>query len=56
MDNDDTVYLHSICHMEYPTWCSYKDGILTIECSVCKRFIASFKAELIDDDNLGKDN
>lgn len=55
--NDDALYIHSICHTEWPTWAYYQDGILVIECSICKRHIASFKAELIDSDiKLSEDN
>lgn len=56
MVSDDILYIHSNCHIESPTWCYYKDGVLTVECSVCKLYIASFKAELLDDYNKGKDN
>jgi hypothetical protein len=39
---EDPLYMHSKCHPEAPTWARYFDGVLTIECSVCRKVIAEF--------------
>lgn len=54
--DDAIVYIHSDCHIESPTWCSYRNGILSVECSICKKHITSFKAEMLEDNNKGKEN
>lgn len=35
------LWLHSKCHPPAPTWCYYKDGILTITCAECEKPIAA---------------
>jgi hypothetical protein len=35
------TYLHSRCHMDAPTWSSYRAGVLTITCSVCGRVVSA---------------
>ena len=36
-------WVHSVCHPKTPTWCRYKDGVLTITCAVCKKPISAYK-------------
>lgn len=36
-----TVWFHAGCHLEAPTWVRYRDGALTITCSVCTRTLAT---------------
>ena len=39
---DCEIYFHALCHLDAPTWSRYRGDILTIECSVCRRHVASF--------------
>jgi len=40
---DGVVYLHSKCHPRSPTWSSYLNGILKIECARCGETILAIK-------------
>jgi hypothetical protein len=39
---EGSMYFHGKCHPEAPTWASYFDGVLTVECTVCHSVIAEF--------------
>lgn len=32
---DHSIFIHSQCHIEAPTWCEYSNGFLKITCSKC---------------------
>jgi hypothetical protein len=36
---EDPLFIHSQCHIKWPTWLDYFDGILTLRCSKCNREI-----------------
>jgi hypothetical protein len=36
---DGSLYMHSNCHPDRPTWAVYQNGTLRVECSKCKREI-----------------
>lgn len=40
--DDSSVYLHSRCHPEAPTWAVLSGDILTIECAVCSEAVKRF--------------
>jgi hypothetical protein len=35
----DGIYLHARCHLDAPTWASYREGVLTLTCSRCGRHV-----------------
>ncbi len=37
------MYLHSRCHPSEPTWAFVLNGVLTVECAVCRKHIVSIK-------------
>ena len=37
------LYFHAKCHIDAPPWSYYKNGIIHIECSVCRQPIFSFQ-------------
>ena len=39
---DGSLYLHSRCHPDVPTWCVLTGAVLTLECAECKKVIARF--------------
>ena len=42
-DGEDGMWIHSACHPEMPTWCLYADGVLRIECALCKKKIVEVR-------------
>lgn len=40
------LFLHPRCHIDSPTWTSYKDGVLTIRCVKCDGEVARVKVAL----------
>lgn len=42
--SEDTLYLHSRCHIQHPTWAVLIDGgkRLRIECAVCGAEVGTF--------------
>lgn len=34
------LVLHSNCHPRTPTWTAYRNGVLTVTCSLCHRVVA----------------
>jgi len=41
--HDHPFFFHARCHPHSPTWASYLDGAITIECAECRRVIARVK-------------
>lgn len=39
------LYIHSKCHSGAPTWTFVEGGVLTVECSVCRRTIVQLMLE-----------
>lgn len=37
----DEIYFHPRCHFESSTWVRYRGDVLTIECAVCGKEVAS---------------
>lgn len=29
------MYFHARCHPRSPTWCSYENGVLKVDCATC---------------------
>jgi hypothetical protein len=43
LDHRETeIYLHPGCHPDAPPWPHHRGDVLTLECSVCRRRVASF--------------
>ena len=40
--DDSSLYLHSRCHPESPTWAVLSGATLTIECAECEKVVARF--------------
>lgn len=38
-EHDEPLFLHSRCHVEAATWCSYQNGVLTVKCSKCEKTV-----------------
>ncbi len=34
--HDGEIYLHSRCHPDASTWTSYRAGVLSVSCAVCR--------------------
>lgn len=49
------IYFHSQCHLDAPTWVHYRADVLTIECSVCRKHIASIVVASRDAHDRGLD-
>jgi hypothetical protein len=41
--DDGSLYLHSRCHPDVPTWSVITGDVLTIECAKCKKVIVRLK-------------
>ncbi len=39
---DSWMYAHSQCHVDSPTWVRIKGNTLVIECSDCRKVVATF--------------
>lgn len=37
------LYLHSRCHPSSPTWARYDNGLVIVECAICREEIARAK-------------
>lgn len=40
-----TLYFHSRCHPDAPSWVSYHAGVITVACSVCDKVVATVAVE-----------
>ncbi len=40
--DDGSLYLHSRCHPEVPTWCVLSGDVLTLECAECQKVVERF--------------
>jgi hypothetical protein len=40
--DDGSLYLHSRCHPEVPTWGVLSGDVLTLECAECQQVVARF--------------
>lgn len=41
--DNSKLFFHAACHPKSPTWSSYSEGTLTVECSVCHRPVVAIK-------------
>ena len=37
--HDGGLTFRSVCHTRTPTWCEYRDGVLTVSCALCHKVI-----------------
>lgn len=51
--DDGSLYLHSRCHPDKPTWAVLSGDVLTVECAECEAVIVRFHISGIVNEEIG---